>query len=105
MYLSKYKEDRFINFYKGIFKGVHSINKYLIFIDVIEKKTYRDENVLGHRGITELIRNDLMFVPNNAYTLHDIDQVKENKKKAIQNMEKRSLNMVLKRLVNEQFEW
>jgi len=103
MYLTQYKEDRFVNFYKGMFKGVHCINKNLIFIDVVETKRYPDE--IGHRGWTELIRNDLLFVPNDTYTFHNIDQVKENKKKAIQNMEKRSLDLILKRLINEQFEW
>jgi hypothetical protein len=49
-------------------------------------------------------RYDLMFF-NDVYTFHDIDQIKENGKKAIQNMEKRTLDMVLKRLVNEHFEW
>jgi hypothetical protein len=46
-----------------------------------------------------------MFLPKNVYTFHDVDQVKENKKNAIHRMEKRSLDMVLKRLVNEHFEW
>ena len=36
---------------------------------------------------------------------HDVEKVKENRKKAIQNMESRALNLVLKRLVNEHFEW
>lgn len=36
---------------------------------------------------------------------HDIEQIIENGKKARQAMEQRSLNMVLKRLVNENFEW
>jgi hypothetical protein len=36
---------------------------------------------------------------------HDVEKVKENSKYAIQNMESRSLDMILKRLVNEHFEW
>ena len=35
----------------------------------------------------------------------DIEQIIENGKKARQQMEQRTLNMVLKRLVNENFEW
>ena len=107
MYLTDYKEDRFTNFCKGMFRGVHSISKYLIFINVIEKETYPEEILyLGNRcRQTALVRKDLMFVENDAYTFHDLDQLKENKKKAIESMEKRSLDIVLKRLVNEHFEW
>ena len=108
MYLTDYKDDRLQNFYKGTFRGVHSIKNDLIFIDIIQKKTGPEELFvyLGHTGrYTALIRKNLMLVSNGSYTFHDVDQVKENKKKAIQNMEKRSLDIVLKRLVNEHFEW
>jgi hypothetical protein len=108
MYLTDYKDDRLQNFYKGTFRGVHSIKNDLIFIDVIQKKTGPEELFiyLGRTGrYTALIRKNLMLVSNGSYTFHDVDQVKENKKKAIQNMEKRSLDIVLKRLVNEHFEW
>jgi len=106
-YLTAKKEDRLQNFYKGTFRGVHSIQN-LIFVDVIQKKTGPEELFiyLGHTGrYTALIRKNLMFFPNDVYTFHDIDQVKENKKNAIQSMEKRTLDMILKRLVNEHFEW
>jgi hypothetical protein len=36
---------------------------------------------------------------------HDLEEIIEKGKKARQNMEQRSLNMVLKRLVNEEFQW
>lgn len=36
---------------------------------------------------------------------YDVEEIRDNAKKARQQLEKRSLNMVLKRLVNEQFEW
>ena len=107
-YLTAEKEDRLQNFYKGTFRGVHSIKNNLIFVDVIQKKTDPEELFiyLGHIGrYTALIRKNLMFLPKDVYTFHDVDQVKENKKKAIENMEKRTLDMVLKRLVNEHFEW
>jgi len=106
-YLTAEKEDRLQNFYKGTFRGVHRINNNLIFDHVIEHKIYPEEIIyLGHRcRRTSMSRYDLMFFINDVYTFHDIDQVKENKKKAIETMEKRTLDMVLKRLVNEHFEW
>ena len=39
------------------------------------------------------------------YPYHDVEQIIQNGKKARQQMEQRSLNMVLKRLLNEEFEW
>ena len=107
-YLTAKKEDRLQNFYKGTFRGVHSIPNNLIFVDVTQKKTGPEELFiyLGRTGrYTALIRKNLMILPKDVYTFHDIDQVKENKKKAIETMEKRTLDMVLKRLVNEHFEW
>ena len=106
-YLTAHKEEKLMNFYKGTFRGIHRIQNKLIFDNVIENKTYPEEIIyLGHRvRQSALIRYDLIFFDNDVYTFHDIDQVKENKKNAIQSMEKRTLDMVLKRLVNEHFEW
>lgn len=36
---------------------------------------------------------------------YDLEEIRENGKKAIQAMEQRSLNIILKRIVNENFEW
>lgn len=104
MYSTAYKEDKLLNFYKGIFQGLY-YNDKLIFEDVVEIKSVPGE-FLGHSGrFTSRLRRDLLFLPKKLYTFHDIEQVKENGQKAIQNMEKRALDMILKRLVNEQFEW
>ena len=45
------------------------------------------------------------YVFTNADTFYDIEQMRENKIKAIQCMEQRSLDIILKRLVNEHFQW
>jgi len=37
--------------------------------------------------------------------VYDLEEIRENGKKAIEAMEQRALNLVLKRLVNEHFEW
>ena len=38
-------------------------------------------------------------------TYYDVEEIRKNKQRAIQTMENRTLNMILKRLVNEEFEW
>ena len=43
---------------------------------------------------------------SNEYDVYyDIEEIKHNSRKAIQCMEQRSLNLILKRLINENFEW
>jgi len=38
-------------------------------------------------------------------TIYDLDKIKNDAKRAIESFEKRTLDKVLKRLVNEHFEW
>jgi hypothetical protein len=45
----------------------------------------------------------LAFCPRDTY--YDVEKVRENSQKAIQTMEQRTLNMILKRLVNDEFQW
>jgi GTPase SAR1 family protein len=36
---------------------------------------------------------------------YDIEEIRENARKARESMEHRSVNLILKRLINEEFEW
>jgi hypothetical protein len=104
VYLTESKEDKLMNFYKGTYRGDYFNEKH-VFIDVFEIKS-NPEAMIGHSGyFVSIKRNDVMLFRKDIYTFHDIKKVKENGKRAIQNMEKRSLDMILKRLVNETFEW
>lgn len=100
LYLTEYKQDKLMNFYKGTYRGNYYFNTDYIFVDVIEIKS---EPV--NSGYVSVKRKDLMLFRKDIYTVHDIEKVKENGKQAIKNMEKRALDLVLKRLVNEHFEW
>ncbi len=105
VYLTEYKENKLMNFYKGTFRGDHYFQDKYIFIDVIEMKRELT-TFMGRSGYYVSMKiNNIMLFSKNIYTFCDIEKVKENGKKAIQSMEKRSLDMVLKRLVNETFEW
>jgi hypothetical protein len=103
MYLSAYEEDKLIHFYKGIF--IDSAVNSLMFINVIEMKS-ESSTLFGHSGnYVSMKRTKMAIFTKNVYTFHDVDKVKENAKRAIQRMEKRALDMILKRIVNEHFEW
>ena len=43
------------------------------------------------------------YTPDDEF--YDVEKIRENTQNARQTMEQRSLNMILKRLVNEHFEW
>jgi hypothetical protein len=42
---------------------------------------------------------------NKNDIVYDLDKIKQDSKKAKESFEKRALNIILKRLVNEHFEW
>jgi histidinol phosphatase-like PHP family hydrolase len=93
-------DDKFLNYTIGTFKGHHFKQKH-IFVDVRKREI---EFIESGRYLS-LYHYDLLLLENDKYIYHDIEKVKENAKKAIQNMEKRALTQILGRLVNEQFEW
>ena len=45
----------------------------------------------------------LAFCPRDRY--YDVEKVRKNAQRAIQTMEHRSVNIILKRLVNNEFQW
>jgi hypothetical protein len=49
------------------------------------------------------IKPNAVFTPNDI--VYDLEEIRENGKRARQNMEQRALDKILKRLVNETFEW
>jgi hypothetical protein len=98
-------DDKYKCFWKGIFRG-----EYQRYYDTGPNLTF----VYCIRTFNSSVTNEgtfsLGYYINRADfhktdIFYDLEKVKENSKKAIQNMEKRSLDMVLKRLVNEHFEW
>jgi hypothetical protein len=49
------------------------------------------------------IKPNAVFTPNDI--VYDLEEIRENGKKAIEAMEQRALNKILKSIVNENFEW
>jgi hypothetical protein len=78
-------------------------DKYYIFEDVIEK--FKPNIFSYFMCISRKIKryNYMDFASTNI--VYDLEEIKENGKTARQTMEKRSLDIILKRLVNEMFEW
>ena len=85
--------------YIGTYRG-KSNKKYFppnILWDVkvrIKSNTKKCEPIIVN--FVSINKNDIMY---------DLDKIKHDAKKAKESFEKRSLDKILKRLVNEQFEW
>jgi hypothetical protein len=71
-------------------------------------KLYPNPDVIKMRNVT------LFGIPNKKsefsffskdFEFYDIQEIRDNAKKAKQSMEQRALKIVLQRLVNEHFEW
>jgi hypothetical protein len=63
---------------------------------------YRSPEYLWFRNndVNHKFRRDYKF-----YDAEEIDKIRENAKKAREQMEQRTVNMILKKLVNEEFQW
>ncbi len=59
--------------------------------------------------ISYIMRKPRKIKPSAVFTskviVYDLEEIREKGKKARQDMEKRALDIILKRLVNEHFEW
>ena len=75
------------------YKGIFYEYKYSFMSGDRDVYAWFDNQKLGLRYYTD----DDEF--------YDVEEVRENAQRAIQSMEHRSVNMILKRLVNEEFEW
>ena len=104
-YIIHRSDNKFKTFWKGIFRGEYQ--RYfenapnLVFVECVRS----DLNSEPDYGMLTIgpYKNRLDFHKTDIF--HDVEKVKDNRKNAIQNMEKRSLDMVLKRVVNEMFQW
>ena len=89
--------ETFIGTYRGVVN-----NKYFPpYKNVLWDVKVRIKNKLK-TSIPILVQ--FVSIHNNDI-VYDLDKIKEESKKARQQMEQRSLNMILKRLVNEEFQW
>lgn len=93
LYIIRFKYDK-----KRIFVGT-----FKCFIkDTRNKINANFTNVSAH--YTTHISNELSFYNYTDYNYYDVSKL-NNAQKARHDMEKRAIDMVLKRVVNEEFEW
>lgn len=89
----------------GTYKGYcfEEDDKMYILTDVIQKLKPKKSTFSYFMCTPRKIKPNAVFYLTDI--VYDLEEIKENGQRARQTMEKRSLDMVLKRLVNEHFEW
>jgi hypothetical protein len=74
-----------------------------ILKDVVQKNKSKNNLVSYFMRKPRKIKPNAVFSPNDI--VYDLEEIRENGKKARQQMEQRALDKILKRIVNENFEW
>ena len=89
----------------GTYKGYcfDEDDKLYILTDVMQKMKPKKATFSYFMRTPRKIKPNAVFGSKDI--VYDLEEIKENGQRARQAMEKRSLDMVLKRLVNEHFEW
>jgi hypothetical protein len=100
-------DDKFNTYWKGNFCGEYLsyFNAPCLIFDNCVRTVDINSGVLSTHGIMNYAnwKNRVDFRKTNIF--HDLELVKENSKRARESMEQRALYIILKRLINEHFEW
>jgi hypothetical protein len=95
-------KNHYIGEYKEIVVDPHGYVMYYVLDKVINYHTSK-QSFWYRKPKREKLKGDAFFSPTDKF--YDLEEIIENGKKARQAMEQRALDIILKRLVNETFEW
>jgi len=99
-------KNHYVGEYKECIMDSHGYVMYYILDNVTNYYTnYYDENYPSRLRKTkpEKLKSDAFFSPTD--TFYDLEKMREKGKQARLAMEQRALDTILKRVVNEYFEW
>ena len=94
---------------KYIYIGTHTgfvrdpQHGYVMYYILDNVTNYRSFWSWSKKNLHEKLKGDAFF--SSTDTFYDLEEIRENGKKARQSMEQRALDIILKQLVNEHFEW
>ena len=94
---------------KYIYIGTHTgfvrdpQHGYVMYYILDNVTNYRSFWSWSKKNLPEKLKGDAFF--SSTDTFYDLEEIRENGKKARQSMEQRALDIILKQLVNEHFEW
>jgi hypothetical protein len=97
-------KNYYIGEYKEYVVDPHGYVMYYILDNVTHYYPNYHKNYPGLRKTkSEKLKGDAFFSPTD--TFYDLEEMREKGKQARLAMEQRALDIVLKRLVNEHFQW
>ena len=82
---------------KEIYKGIYTHR------GTFSQSIHSHYNIFSNVTLNNRLMPLCMFYDRDIF--YDLQEIKDNSKKARQSFEQRSLDLILKRLVNEHFEW
>ena len=106
-YLIQEKDGRYEgSMYSGTFLLLHRNDTTISTTNVTKIINIDNGEQIGYykREHEKPFMNIKLFI-KNLCVFYDIEEIRDNTRKAIQSMEQRCLNLILKRLINEEFEW
>ena len=93
-------ETRNKNIYIGTYTEYVKQYGYVMYYILDNVTNYHS---FGSKKSPEKLKGTAFF--SSTDTFYDLEEIRENGKKARQHMEQRALDIVLKRVVNETFQW
>jgi hypothetical protein len=85
----------------GIYKGIYLTQPLYFFPYIVLSFVTKNVNGKKYKLHEALFQENDIFYDAEEY----INEIKEHAKKAIQQMESRALNKILKGVVNDEFQW
>jgi hypothetical protein len=94
-----YALDTENHIYIGTYSGIIRDN-YGCFLCLLSNIIKKDKQ---RHSLSEKLKGISYF--SRQYTFYDVEEIRKNAKNARQSMEKRTLDIILKKVVNENFQW
>lgn len=95
-------ETRNKNIYIGTYKEYLKQYGYVMYY-ILDNVTNYHYSFWSRKKPSEKLKGTAYFNPTD--TFYDLEEIRENGKRARQTMEQRALDKILKQVVNENFEW
>ena len=92
------------NIYIGTYTGFVRNPQYgYVMYYILDNVTNYHYSFWSKKNLPEKLKGDAFF--SSTDTFYDLEEIRENGQNARQSMEQRSLDIILKQVVNENFKW
>ena len=98
---TKYQGGKYTAFGKGVYKGPYDKAPYYYYLWNVTVRLRGTNITFNSKDVGYLCA----LLLHQRETFYDLEEIRENAQKAREQMEQRSVNMILKRLVNDEFQW